>query len=77
MRKLSSLYLVLSICLTLTVLAQEGLPESSWEFVGVFPDSTSVTLSPYGLAVDNDNKVWTGQFYSAKRTGCPQVLPDC
>lgn len=58
------IYLVaLYFCIPPTGLAQLQLPESSWEFVGVFPDSTSVTRSAHGLAVDNGNKIWIGQYY--------------
>jgi hypothetical protein len=56
-------FVVLYFYIPHPILAQLQLPQSSWEFVGVFPDSTSVTRSAHGLAVDNDNKVWIGQYY--------------
>jgi hypothetical protein len=73
MEKLSVCFMVLSICIVFDGIAQPQIPESTWEFAGEFPDSTSVTLSPYGLAVDNENKVWIGQFYSAMRTEDPNT----
>jgi hypothetical protein len=62
--KIHPIYLfVLCLMITCTGLAQLQLPGSDWEFVGVFPDSTSVTRSAHGLAVDNDHKVWIGQYF--------------
>ena len=40
------------------------LPESSWNFAGIFPDEESANHSAHGLAVDNEGKVWIGPYYS-------------
>jgi hypothetical protein len=37
------------------------LPESNWEFVCIYPDSTSVTQSAHGLAVDNEDQLENNQ----------------
>jgi hypothetical protein len=73
MEKLLFCFIVLSTYILFHGIAQPQIPESTWEYAGEFPDSTSITLSPYGLAVDNENKVWIGQFYTAVRTEDPNT----
>jgi hypothetical protein len=60
--KIHPIYLfVLCLMITCTGLAQLQLPGSDWEFVCVYPDSTSVTRSAHGLAVDNEDQLENNQ----------------
>lgn len=55
------------IRLLLMLLAFPLVASAQWEFAGVFPDSTTMTNSSHGIAVDFENKVWSAPYYSTPR----------
>jgi hypothetical protein len=51
------------IRITMMMLLVPMAASAQWEFAGVFPDST-VNTNAHGLTVDNDGKVWVGNYYN-------------
>jgi len=73
MQKFTFLIMAVFMCFTITSFAQVDLPESNWEFAGVYPDSVSATRASVGSVQDPEGKVWVMPYYGTQISSDPEA----